>query len=568
MEADLKDQLRATPPSGCAPTFATAAACDGGVRGAGSPIQALARPVLDERAPLAAHATWVSLVISPGLTLAANGLVLLLLAFGPWACTDRDPVETAPFSDPIGADPAHADAELVSATVDAGGTATATAIGVDAQLADVAALVDAVAAGEEVSVTVPDADVSLTIGATACDDGNACTASDLDSGAGCTGNAISCDDGNMCTSDSCQPAAGCVSLPVAASCESDGDSCSLEECGAGLCKATGALAKCNDNNPCTIDSCTQSKCTHQPGPDNAVCLAGEVTGLVLIPAGETAVGYGLSNILFDLPASKFYLSAFRIQQTEVTVAQYNICVAAGACGVPLGSEATVAVKPAWADNCNYGVPGREQHPINCFAVDQAVQFCGWLGGRLPTDPEYDKAMRGGCEFVAGKDCIVATPPAPWGWAEAKDAVNTAVAGLPNTSTGSGCVTWQTCPVNCCPDGDSPYGIAGMCGNANELTTYGGVNSISNSAYLGEWSYGKWPYVDPPADKIGFVSVRTYMTVFTDVTLYWTESAYAVRFPAYSGGAAGKYTGMAAGNDSVASSTSFRCTLPPKASSPK
>jgi hypothetical protein len=65
----------------------------------------------------------------------------------------------------------------------------------------------------------------------ACDDGNACTASDACVGGSCHGTAIVCNDGNACTNDSCNPATGCVYANNQNACD-DGNPCTLGDvCG-------------------------------------------------------------------------------------------------------------------------------------------------------------------------------------------------------------------------------------------------------------------------------------------------------------------------------------------------
>ena len=87
------------------------------------------------------------------------------------------------------------------------------------------------------------------------------------------------------------------------------------------------------------------------------------------------------------------MRAFLLDQTEVTVAAYQAyCTAKGNCA-----------QVGTASGCNFGVPGREQHPINCVTWDQAVAYCDSLGKRLPTEIEWEYAARGPL-----------SPEYPWG----------------------------------------------------------------------------------------------------------------------------------------------------------
>ncbi|HAZ28305.1 MAG TPA: hypothetical protein DCY48_00830 [Candidatus Magasanikbacteria bacterium] len=96
-----------------------------------------------------------------------------------------------------------------------------------------------------------------------CNDGNECTTDACDPETGdcihipscpiCTSDA-ECNDDNSCTDDTCDPATGCVNVDNTAPCDdanacTEGDTCQGGEC------VGGSPADCNDNDPCTTDSC-------------------------------------------------------------------------------------------------------------------------------------------------------------------------------------------------------------------------------------------------------------------------------------------------------------------------
>jgi hypothetical protein len=104
-----------------------------------------------------------------------------------------------------------------------------------------------------------------------CNDGDLCTLTDLCVNGKCAGsNLKKCDDGLLCTTDECVKATGaCKTTNNTLACD-DGNVCTiLDKCAEGVCKGSGAL-DCNDNNPCTNDSCDPTKggCVHA---SNGLC---------------------------------------------------------------------------------------------------------------------------------------------------------------------------------------------------------------------------------------------------------------------------------------------------------
>jgi hypothetical protein len=124
----------------------------------------------------------------------------------------------------------------------------------------------------------------------ACNDGDFCTLADVCSGGVCVAGAMAaCDDLNPCTEDSCQGDSGCVHAPAQGPCD-DNNSCTLgDSCVDGFCMAETYLS-CTDDNPCTVDSCSPTKgCLHAAvaGP----CSDGDpCTGIDTCQAGICVPG--------------------------------------------------------------------------------------------------------------------------------------------------------------------------------------------------------------------------------------------------------------------------------------
>lgn len=133
---------------------------------------------------------------------------------------------------------------------------------------------------------------------TACDDGDPCTEGESCSQGVCGGgSARVCDDHNDCTADSCDPQnGGCVSeaLEEGAPCFAGGDRCRPGTCQAGTCGGVTTLV-CDDQDPCTRDSCDPTHgcrtepLSNVPCDDGDACTKGDVCSAGLCQPGATVV---------------------------------------------------------------------------------------------------------------------------------------------------------------------------------------------------------------------------------------------------------------------------------------
>ncbi len=184
-------------------------------------------------------------------------------------------------------------------------------------------------------------------------------------------------------------------------------------------------------------------------------------GTVLIPCGPfvqgSRVGEGVAPA--EEPARVTWLSSYCIDRTEVTVAQYFACVAAGRCsGIDLA--------------CNPDVTA--DTPVRCVSSDQAKAYCDWVNPRmeLPTAARWEKAARGGCELVAPEDCGPEDERRyPWG----HDAPTCERANF------AGC-HGDVEPVGRHPAGASPYGVLDMAGNVAERVIYDDLFELPDRTY--------------------------------------------------------------------------------------
>ncbi len=178
--------------------------------------------------------------------------------------------------------------------------------------------------------------------------------------------------------------------------------------------------------------------------------------LVHIPAGEFEMG---SSRVVDaqafeeeLPSHLVYLDAYWIDKTEVSNAQYAMCVAdSGACTKPANNYSLT--RESYYEESQYG-----DYPVIFVSWTQASAYCAWAGRRLPTEAEWEKAARG----LDGRIY-------PWG--------NTFDGTLANYCDINCQTDWKdgsfddgysdTSPVGEYPDGASTYGVLDLSGNVYE-----------------------------------------------------------------------------------------------------
>lgn len=109
----------------------------------------------------------------------------------------------------------------------------------------------------------------------------------------------------------------------------------------------------------------------------------------------------------ERPAHAAHVAAFDMDVTEVTVAQYTKCVAAGGCRRAPSVVQFPGVTPEdhqlLDSECNGDRQERQDHPENCVDWRMADAYCRWAGKRLPTEEEWEYAACGGdCGKAVGR----------------------------------------------------------------------------------------------------------------------------------------------------------------------
>ncbi len=276
--------------------------------------------------------------------------------------------------------------------------------------------------------------------------------------------------------DTCPPGAsseGCDG-PDPEPCEPCGEGY-VSEPGSCACEPTCATGEvtCSDNEACRdID-----------GPGVCEAIPSE---MVNVPAGsfwmgcqdvdELAPGYdptcsvrdGVGDPIANAsPYHEVYVDAFYIDKYEVTTDEFVDCVVVGQC-----RKADIYNAGGTAQNGTREGGGTGRWPINLVTQSQAREYCDWRGKVLPTEAQWEKAARGGCELYP-TDCAGLTPRYPWG----NDAPDPTQAnyGRPQSQGYPTFYPVGTYNGGARPDGSgptidspSPYGAYDMVGNAWEM----------------------------------------------------------------------------------------------------
>lgn len=203
-------------------------------------------------------------------------------------------------------------------------------------------------------------------------------------------------------------------------------------------------------------------------------LRGQAAALnptVTIQGGTATIGDASGQLPLTSPVFHVTLPAFDLEIHEVTNDQFCLCRKALAC----------SGEPAYDDHkvCD---KGREREPVTKIKLQDASRFCDWLGGRLPTELEWEWAARGKDNrlYPTGNE-----PPAT-------GEVNIRAVGV---------APGDVWPVDHPTKDITPdYGVQDMAGNVREWT-------ISWYVAYGSKDYQThvWPVSIPGTD--GYVAVR-------------------------------------------------------------
>jgi formylglycine-generating enzyme required for sulfatase activity len=196
--------------------------------------------------------------------------------------------------------------------------------------------------------------------------------------------------------------------------------------------------------------------------------------MIRIPAGgfvmKSMPGQGRGDAQSLVPSSA--LPQFYIARNETTVSMYvdylnekgNMGLGwnprmshPDRCGIESQEEGSFKVKP-----------GRELFPVTYVSWYDAVAFLGWCGLRLPSEAEFEKAIRGGIYLDGDKIMKEKNPNPerryPWG-NQAPNADGIFRCNFEGSEDGYE----YTAPVGSFSSFDSPHGVSDLVGNVAEWT---------------------------------------------------------------------------------------------------
>jgi len=229
--------------------------------------------------------------------------------------------------------------------------------------------------------------------------------------------------------------------------------------------------------------------------------------MIRIPAGKFVMkslpGGGYDESKNIKPSSN--LPLFYMAKYETTIAMYTDYLnEIGGEGAGWNRRMTNSNRCGIIRHLNYTYsvkPGRENYPITYVSWYDAMNFLQWCGLRLPTEAEWEKALRGGL-YLDGDEPKKRPNPMPerrypWG-DQSPNADNVFRCNYDGANDGFD----YTAPVESFAKFSSPYGICDLAGNVAEWT----LDWYSTSYHAGLDGFrmvrgGSWMAVPAACDAI-------------------------------------------------------------------
>lgn len=195
-----------------------------------------------------------------------------------------------------------------------------------------------------------------------------------------------------------------------------------------------------------------------------ISLAGFVVVVLAMGGACNSTSVALSPTV--VPGGRLQLGSWAadvrtvyLDRYEVSLSDYRRCMLSGTCSRPVQTR-----EPDDRRFCNYSNArfSRANHPVDCVSIRQAMDYCEWVGGRLPTAAEWAWAATG-----RGENRIY-----PWG-NEPRPTCDRAATMSDRTwprnrHISLACSKRGTAPVTSLPGSASRDGILHLYGNVSEF----------------------------------------------------------------------------------------------------
>jgi len=199
--------------------------------------------------------------------------------------------------------------------------------------------------------------------------------------------------------------------------------------------------------------------------------------VVAVPAGEFLMGND-AGPHDERPQRPVYLDGYEIDRYEVTNVQYQRFL-----------RATCRQPPPYWPGDDF-LPGQAAYPVVGVTWEAADAYCAWIGGRLPTEAEWEKACRGTDSRIY-----------PWGdaWDPRRANVDPVRSGLARAYTEPGLVgygdDWD--PLRTPPAGPEVPGLRPVWSYVRGASPYRVLDLVGSvSEWVADW-YNWDGYWDVP-----------------------------------------------------------------------